>query len=150
MILPFITKYSLMNKTNNFLFSQWIKGFYRGFFTTSYITLPKRSQICSIYRKKYRTKTSSIYKLRNESIWNCFHLMKNSLVLVKYRNTFFLYISLILLLGTLRPDLIESASSLVSSKADTIKTHHNDSRLVRELREKVMSWTFEEIIFTLT
>lgn len=36
--------------------------------------------------------------------------------------------------GTLRPDLIESASSLVSNKADTIKTHHNDSELIRKLR----------------
>lgn len=38
--------------------------------------------------------------------------------------------------GTLRPDLIESASSLVSSKADTIKTHHNDTELVRKLRDE--------------
>merc|ERR1712048_49293 len=38
--------------------------------------------------------------------------------------------------GTLRPDLIESASALVSSKADAIKTHHNDTELVRELRKK--------------
>lgn len=38
--------------------------------------------------------------------------------------------------GTLRPDLIESASRLASSNADTIKTHHNDSQLIRELREK--------------
>lgn len=37
--------------------------------------------------------------------------------------------------GTLRPDLIESASSLVSCKADTIKTHHNDTELIRKLRE---------------
>ena len=37
--------------------------------------------------------------------------------------------------GTLRPDLIESASSLASSKADAIKTHHNDTELVRELRK---------------
>ncbi|XP_055639823.1 GMP synthase [glutamine-hydrolyzing] isoform X2 [Toxorhynchites rutilus septentrionalis] len=37
--------------------------------------------------------------------------------------------------GTLRPDLIESASSLVSSNADTIKTHHNDTELIRQLRE---------------
>ena len=36
--------------------------------------------------------------------------------------------------GTLRPDLIESASSLASSHAETIKTHHNDTALVRELR----------------
>ncbi|KAM7351414.1 GMP synthase burgundy isoform 1-T1 [Cochliomyia hominivorax] len=36
--------------------------------------------------------------------------------------------------GTLRPDLIESASSSVSKKADTIKTHHNDTDLIRELR----------------
>lgn len=37
--------------------------------------------------------------------------------------------------GTLRPDLIESASHLASGKADTIKTHHNDSGLVRKLRD---------------
>ncbi|KJE97232.1 GMP synthetase, variant [Capsaspora owczarzaki ATCC 30864] len=37
--------------------------------------------------------------------------------------------------GTLRPDLIESASSLASSAADAIKTHHNDTELVRELRK---------------
>jgi GMP synthase (glutamine-hydrolysing) len=38
--------------------------------------------------------------------------------------------------GTLRPDLIESASSLVSSNAQVIKTHHNDTQLVRTLREE--------------
>ncbi|KAK0419942.1 hypothetical protein QR680_014420 [Steinernema hermaphroditum] len=38
--------------------------------------------------------------------------------------------------GTLRPDLIESASALASGHADTIKTHHNDTKLVRELREQ--------------
>jgi GMP synthase (glutamine-hydrolysing) len=38
--------------------------------------------------------------------------------------------------GTLRPDLIESASALASSKADAIKTHHNDTELVRELRKQ--------------
>jgi GMP synthase (glutamine-hydrolysing) len=38
--------------------------------------------------------------------------------------------------GTLRPDLIESASKLASSNADAIKTHHNDTDLVRELREQ--------------
>lgn len=38
--------------------------------------------------------------------------------------------------GTLRPDLIESASSLVSNKAETIKTHHNDTELVRKLRDE--------------
>ena len=42
--------------------------------------------------------------------------------------------------GTLRPDLIESASSLASSHADAIKTHHNDTALVRELRDLV--WAF--------
>lgn len=36
--------------------------------------------------------------------------------------------------GTLRPDLIESASNLASNKADIIKTHHNDSELIRKLR----------------
>ena len=39
--------------------------------------------------------------------------------------------------GTLRPDLIESASTLASGKADAIKTHHNDTDLVRELRQQV-------------
>nr|CAD7396704.1 unnamed protein product [Timema poppensis] len=38
--------------------------------------------------------------------------------------------------GTLRPDLIESASHLASNKADVIKTHHNDSLLVRKLRDE--------------
>lgn len=42
-----------------------------------------------------------------------------------------------LLSGTLRPDLIESASELASNKADAIKTHHNDTDLVRELRKQV-------------
>lgn len=37
--------------------------------------------------------------------------------------------------GTLRPDLIESASALASGHADTIKTHHNDTALVRQLRD---------------
>jgi len=37
----------------------------------------------------------------------------------------------------LRPDLIESASELASSSADTIKTHHNDTDLVRQLRQQV-------------
>ena len=36
--------------------------------------------------------------------------------------------------GTLRPDLIESASHLASNTAAVIKTHHNDTPLVRELR----------------
>jgi len=36
--------------------------------------------------------------------------------------------------GTLRPDLIESASIIASSSASTIKTHHNDTELVRKLR----------------
>ncbi|XP_004923976.1 GMP synthase [glutamine-hydrolyzing] [Bombyx mandarina] len=38
--------------------------------------------------------------------------------------------------GTLRPDLIESASALCSGQADTIKTHHNDTELVRALRQR--------------
>ena len=37
--------------------------------------------------------------------------------------------------GTLRPDLIESASKSVSGNADTIKTHHNDSPMARQYRE---------------
>ena len=36
--------------------------------------------------------------------------------------------------GTLRPDLIESASGMASASADVIKTHHNDTDLVRKLR----------------
>ena len=38
--------------------------------------------------------------------------------------------------GTLRPDLIESASSGVTSKAEVIKTHHNDTSTVRQLRSQ--------------
>ena len=40
--------------------------------------------------------------------------------------------------GTLRPDLIESASELVSKTANTIKTHHNDTEFVREKRKSGM------------
>ncbi|KAK4020571.1 hypothetical protein OUZ56_002536 [Daphnia magna] len=41
-----------------------------------------------------------------------------------------------LLLGqvALRPDLIESASHMASSRADAMKTHHNDSEMVLQLR----------------
>lgn len=39
--------------------------------------------------------------------------------------------------GTLRPDLIESASTIASGKADVIKTHHNDTELIRKLRDEV-------------
>jgi len=42
--------------------------------------------------------------------------------------------SVLLAQGTLRPDLIESASGMVSGKAAVIKTHHNDTHLVRLLR----------------
>lgn len=38
--------------------------------------------------------------------------------------------------GTLRPDLIESASSHASKTAQVIKTHHNDTDLVRALRDR--------------
>ena len=38
--------------------------------------------------------------------------------------------------GTLRPDLIESASELVSENAHAIKTHHNDTLLVQEMRKQ--------------
>ncbi|KAG9338741.1 hypothetical protein JZ751_025410 [Albula glossodonta] len=38
--------------------------------------------------------------------------------------------------GTLRPDLIESASVIASGKAEVIKTHHNDTELIRKLRDQ--------------
>src|SRR4051812_42267617 len=38
--------------------------------------------------------------------------------------------------GTLRPDLIESASHLASASASVIKTHHNDTNLIRQLRSQ--------------
>ena len=40
--------------------------------------------------------------------------------------------------GTLRPDLIESASTMATvggAEASCIKTHHNDTQLVRQLRQ---------------
>ncbi|XP_072040456.1 GMP synthase [glutamine-hydrolyzing]-like [Amphiura filiformis] len=42
----------------------------------------------------------------------------------------------ILAQGTLRPDLIESASKIASHNAEAIKTHHNDTELVRQLRDQ--------------
>lgn len=43
--------------------------------------------------------------------------------------------TLFLAQGTLRPDLIESGSAHASTKADAIKTHHNDTSVVRALRD---------------
>jgi len=52
--------------------------------------------------------------------------------------------------GTLRPDLIESASEMVSETADTIKTHHNDTDLVRQLRQQVIYlFTYSNYIIVL-
>jgi len=48
---------------------------------------------------------------------------------------------LFLCAGTLRPDLIESASMLASGEAAVIKTHHNDSDLVRDLRNQVRCYS---------
>uniref|UniRef100_A0A9J8ABS4 GMP synthase [glutamine-hydrolyzing] n=1 Tax=Cyprinus carpio carpio TaxID=630221 RepID=A0A9J8ABS4_CYPCA len=45
--------------------------------------------------------------------------------------------------GTLRPDLIESASHLASGKAEVIKTHHNDTELIRKLRDELFAGSFE-------
>ena len=42
----------------------------------------------------------------------------------------------ILCQGTLRPDLIESGSHIASGRAAVIKTHHNDTDLVRKLRNE--------------
>ncbi|KAK1785361.1 hypothetical protein P4O66_018740 [Electrophorus voltai] len=44
--------------------------------------------------------------------------------------------------GTLRPDLIESASHLASGKAEVIKTHHNDTELIRKLRDELFTMAF--------
>ncbi|TGZ71762.1 hypothetical protein CRM22_002467 [Opisthorchis felineus] len=44
--------------------------------------------------------------------------------------------SLLLCQGTLRPDLIESASQKVSLRADVIKTHHNTTALVQHLQSE--------------
>ena len=61
------------------------------------------------------------------------------------------YVSLWLVVtGTLRPDLIESASELASGKAEMIKTHHNDTELVRQLRKQVMPPSVEPTSHVIT
>jgi GMP synthase (glutamine-hydrolysing) len=54
------------------------------------------------------------------------------------RDNHYTFDDIILAQGTLRPDLIESASHLASQSGyvDSIKTHHNDSPMVRELRKR--------------
>ncbi|CAH8534625.1 unnamed protein product [Dicrocoelium dendriticum] len=44
--------------------------------------------------------------------------------------------TLIVCQGTLRPDLIESASQQASLRADVIKTHHNTTSLVQDLQKR--------------
>jgi GMP synthase (glutamine-hydrolysing) len=56
-----------------------------------------------------------------KAIDECFHSVKDDILLVQ---------------GTLRPDLIESASKLASTNANIIKTHHNDTQMVRKLRDR--------------
>ena len=63
-----------------------------------------------------------------------FILIHELLVIITERNSIIIFS--IPFSGTLRPDLIESASSLASSKAHVIKTHHNDTTLVRSMRNK--------------
>ena len=60
-----------------------------------------------------------------------FNIIGTSTGILFTKFTVFLFLA-----GTLRPDLIESASELASSKADAIKTHHNDTELVRDLRRQ--------------
>ena len=60
--------------------------------------------------------------------WECYQGLSDCVLHFTY---------MYLCVGTLRPDLIESASALASSNAHVIKTHHNDTELVRELRKKV-------------
>ncbi|KZS06703.1 putative GMP synthase, partial [Daphnia magna] len=43
--------------------------------------------------------------------------------------------------GTLRPDLIESASHMASSRAHAIKTHYNESEMVRRVVESLKGFT---------
>ena len=50
----------------------------------------------------------------------------------RIRHVCFIFREVFLGQGTLRPDLIESASKMVSGTADVIKTHHNDTDLVRK------------------
>lgn len=52
--------------------------------------------------------------------------------------------------GTLRPDLIESASLVASGKAEVIKTHHNDTELIRKLREEVNENGFWCVLLDIT
>ena len=63
-------------------------------------------------------------------------LAQGELLIIMESFNFFLISS-----GTLRPDLLESASNMASGNAHVIKTHHNDTQLVRELRELVSSLT---------
>lgn len=56
-----------------------------------------------------------------KAIDECFRSIKDDVLLVQ---------------GTLRPDLIESGSKLASTNANIIKTHHNDTQTIRRLRDR--------------
>ena len=82
-------------------------------------------------------KTKKLCKTTNPEekrkiIWDTFMRIKEQYCKENWLNNE----DILLAQWTLRPDLIESGSGTVSSKADTIKTHHNDTQLVRELRDQ--------------
>lgn len=71
-------------------------------------------------------------EVKRKIIGDTFMRLANTIMLELNLNPSDVYVAQ----GTLRPDLIESASSMASGQADAIKTHHNDTLMVRELRAK--------------
>ncbi|ESO82276.1 hypothetical protein LOTGIDRAFT_223436 [Lottia gigantea] len=101
-------------------------------FYTATTTIPVDKQNNAIKRRTSTLNTTFDPEEKRKIIGDTFMTVANDVILemnLKPEDVF-------LGQGTLRPDLIESASSLVSCKADAIKTHHNDTDIVRELRKQ--------------
>jgi GMP synthase (glutamine-hydrolysing) len=85
-----------------------------------------------IYRPSGQLNRTINPEEKRHIIGDCFIKVYNSIVTSRRLD----HDAILLAQGTLRPDLIESGSSYASATADAIKTHHNDTDLVRQMRSQ--------------
>lgn len=98
-------------------------------FSTATTRLPQKD---NTYRPSMQLNRTIHPEEKRQIIGDCFINIFNKILVEKglsLENT-------LLAQGTLRPDLIESGSIYASARSDVIKTHHNDTDMVRAMRER--------------